>query len=1598
METQMGPFLEYIQEKGFYHCLELKHPHGNREDWRYPLEGILYLEEIRTYYAFLLKGADTQQGLLVAGNPLQSNNPEIVSKSLGLDIQSFVRHLALSPTHEAATSKNQSEGLARINRVLIENNNANEALKDISGIIRELFKSDVCILFDYQPQEKNFVVNHSIGLPEEASRFLLSLDLKTTDFRLANVLSASPGPVIVEDIPRSNLLPQDIVQLFGLKSGIDIPFRVGDDLLGSLTLFYSRGYHQFTDEQIKMAEEINTLVTVAFENARLFRDRESQTRISKTLVKISRTLTETLEPEEVFKRITRLTRETLKLDYCILLAWDADSDYFVPQYMEGIPQPLSLMAQSERFFREPRQLYRELVRNPEGLSWKRNQDYLPYIPQAWFQLSNVQCIHLYPLFSKDRLLGAIHLGCNCQIDAHDQEWHSLLSGIGQYASMAMENARLHQSSCENTRNLEILLEIAQSLAKISEPELILREVYEQVRKFVHCDCFYIGRIEPNPWTIHVQYLIDEGIQYPPYTDHLPENTLMVQMVQKKEPVFINREREDSPLFLADGNISNVIMVGNTRRKSASLMFVPMCLGDKGIGVMSIQSYKPNAYQQKHLDLISSIAAQLTVALENARNLQEQKKSVSRLEKIASLTALASAAMDFKTQINHILATVNEAFEADCCIIRILKNQALELLGCQGYPEDKLPKEIPANRGIPVHILKTAMPVSLSDINDPEFSAESSSSMRAQSYLGVPIFRNGKINGILAIYTWKTIRNFSDIEIQHLQIVANFLSVTMENARLFDEKRRITERLQALAAIGDMALSHPNKEEMPFLLLEKLVELLHTDAGTLFLLDKTGQYLEVKAYYGYSDAINNLKLKLGEGIAGRVFNSPSPMVIRDVNKNQAFLELPGEDSSKVVSTVGIPIGCSTGTIGVLHLDSFQERNFTDWELSLLEMLGTRVGMILENQKLYIEAQSRVQSLLLLQEFLANDMNILNLDELYHTIPRVACGLVGADYSLLRFYREDNKTMMVNTAWGYDGKESLLKGLSDKDYLGTCLSLNIDNPSFLQITDLAKKGFGGWGICEQLDIQRALMVSIPHDDQGKGLLWVFRKNIPFTRFDITTMELFARQAALNIKTASLFAASKEAQENYRNLFENSNDAVFVIDQNRMFIYANPAMIQLTGYDITQLKKMTLDSLMDFNDESLKDVHPSHLLDILMLQSPREYILCRINGDRIHVEINSRLMHKKGRVFGIQCIVRDITERKRKEKQILNILEFTHSFQLTTPLEKIMDECINGIEKILLPKPYSFIWIALMEKESSRLEVIRQKVAPGYEMDDYSWQAGKSILQETAQSETSHMTVGACHPQLPDKMATTISVPLMVNNKVSGVALVALTDLEYSQIYEESDLQVVELMCNQLIWVMEKQKLYEDLQYQYLQTIQALAKAVDLKDSDTMDHSNQASILAGELARIIDLPPQEVEKIETAALLHDIGKIGIPDEILRKKGPLTDSEYSLVKLHPVLGAEILTALPQMKEVAEMVLHHQEKYDGTGYPDGLKGEAIPLGSRILAIVDAWHAMVSDRYYRRAMSLEEAIKEMEQHAGQCFDPLLLESFLKILRKREKAN
>lgn len=187
------------------------------------------------------------------------------------------------------------------------------------------------------------------------------------------------------------------------------------------------------------------------------------------------------------------------------------------------------------------------------------------------------------------------------------------------------------------------------------------------------------------------------------------------------------------------------------------------------------------------------------------------------------------------------------------------------------------------------------------------------------------------------------------------------------------------------------------------------------------------------------------------------------------------------------------------------------------------------------------------------------------------------------------------------------------------------------------------------------------------------------------------------------------------------------------------------------------------------------------------------------------------------------------------------------------------------------------------------------------------------------------------------------------------------------------------------------FAELEQAYVDAVLALARAVDARDAYTADHSERMARWAEAVARRLGCAPGEVQEVRWAALLHDIGKLGIPDAVLRKPGPLTEDEWDAVRRHPVLGEEILRPVRRLAGVAKLVRHHQERWDGTGYPDGLRGDRIPLGARILAVVDAYTAMTDRRPYRPPRSHEEAVAELRRCAGTQFDPRVVEAFLEVL-------
>ena len=226
-------------------------------------------------------------------------------------------------------------------------------------------------------------------------------------------------------------------------------------------------------------------------------------------------------------------------------------------------------------------------------------------------------------------------------------------------------------------------------------------------------------------------------------------------------------------------------------------------------------------------------------------------------------------------------------------------------------------------------------------------------------------------------------------------------------------------------------------------------------------------------------------------------------------------------------------------------------------------------------------------------------------------------------------------------------------------------------------------------------------------------------------------------------------------------------------------------------------------------------------------------------------------------------------------------------------------------------------------------------------------------------------------------------------------------YDHLFDEPEIALLDAVTKATGHALERAWLTKEridlvarLEAAWLGTAEALAAALEAKDSYTADHASSIAELASEVGSEFGFDDEALRDLRYAAIFHDIGKIAIPDAILNKPGPLTMGEFEVIKRHPIVGEQILSPVTFLEQVRRIVRHDHERWDGKGYPDGLKGRQIPIGARIVLVVDAFHAMVSDRSYRQGMSEESARLELRANAGSQFDPDVVEAFLRVLDRR----
>jgi GGDEF domain-containing protein len=242
--------------------------------------------------------------------------------------------------------------------------------------------------------------------------------------------------------------------------------------------------------------------------------------------------------------------------------------------------------------------------------------------------------------------------------------------------------------------------------------------------------------------------------------------------------------------------------------------------------------------------------------------------------------------------------------------------------------------------------------------------------------------------------------------------------------------------------------------------------------------------------------------------------------------------------------------------------------------------------------------------------------------------------------------------------------------------------------------------------------------------------------------------------------------------------------------------------------------------------------------------------------------------------------------------------------------------------------------------------------------------------------------------------VAIPIYVRDEFSGVVVCANREGGF----EHCEDDVLLALGDQAGAALHNHRLHDELRRSYVSTIRVLAEAIQAKDPFLRGHSEEVSDYVEAVGERMGLEPARREQLAVGSLLHDLGKIGISERILHKPARLTQEEYAIIQLHPRIGYRLIEQVPALAPIAPAILHHHERYDGDGYPTGLKGEQIPLEARIVCVADAFSAMTADRPYRSRMPLGDACEELQRHAGTQFDPEIVRIFVEEVTKRPGAG
>jgi putative nucleotidyltransferase with HDIG domain len=746
------------------------------------------------------------------------------------------------------------------------------------------------------------------------------------------------------------------------------------------------------------------------------------------------------------------------------------------------------------------------------------------------------------------------------------------------------------------------------------------------------------------------------------------------------------------------------------------------------------------------------------------------------------------------------------------------------------------------------------------------------------------------------------------------------------------------------------------------------------------------------------------------------------------------ELKALEGAGIRSLLQMPLMAHGKTIGVAELqDTREARRFSEHEVYLAQTLCQQAAIAIDNARLFQSAHRQLEELKILNEVAVAGTKATDEDELISKATQVIReGLYPDNFGVL-MVDEGGQDLFLHAS--YESSEEIKK---NRIPLGSGVT------GAVAATGIAKRIGDIRDESNYLGLDKStrseLCVPMKIGERSIGVINAESQKINhFSKADEQLLSTFAGQLASGIERlrkqqadqhqlqelSVLHAIANAASiaKNEKDLLERATDIIgerlfpdkfgfLMLSPHGEFLIVDPAYRgissamkktkvpmdgSISGQVATSGKAVRIGDVRKETKylEAKVDMRSELTVPIWGGQK----VLGVINAESAEIdafsEADMHLLNTIAKQLGTAIDKLRLFESERLQRyQAETLQKVAAILSAATESNRVSDLILDQLKHVV---PYDSSSIQIVSGEKLIIRAVagkHQKNILGQELSIRDDKVAHPILNEQSTVLRADVSDDPDWLKVPGsaKVKSWIGAPLIVRGACIGILTV---DGYKENQFDESDAQLVSSFAIHAGIAIENSRLFEALEDSYTQTVTALANAIDVRDSYTIGHSQRLAKLAVECAQVLQCTSKETEDTRWAALLHDIGKIGIPDDILRKPSSLDASEMDVIRQHPEIGARIVEPIKNLSHLAPIIRAHQEQFDGKGYPDGLSGSQIPVVARVISVADAYVAMTDERVYRGALSRSKATSELKKYAGTQFDPKVVDAFLQVIKSHK---